>query len=280
MQSRGQKGWRIGPAGWILRASPCDQSRSCCSPSSPCCCLPHRRRPPVASSRRGFVPVDVVQGHILVTVQVNDAAATFVLDTGADRTLMGEDAVRRLGLERDTWVEGRPSKALAASSSGRTPCRCSLRLGAAPLRRRTLSGDTSVTVGPLPVAEIAARPIAGLLGRDFLSPFDLDLGDLPGSSADPLRRDRLRRRLPALDPALCCDPGQYPNGRRDGGACGDRRPAAARADRQRCQQQPDPGAGRRSPGETHAGTVGSRSLAAMARPSGRGLCRYAGIVSG
>jgi hypothetical protein len=46
------------------------------------------------------------------------------------------------------------------------------------LRRRTLLGDNSVTVGPLPVNEIDGRRIAGLLGRDFLSPFDLDL-DLP-----------------------------------------------------------------------------------------------------
>ncbi|HET7884207.1 MAG TPA: retropepsin-like aspartic protease, partial [Acetobacteraceae bacterium] len=54
----------------------------------------------------------------------------------------------------------------------------SLRLGDVVLRRRTLTGDTSVTVGPLPMSEIAGRPLAGLLGRDFLSPFDLDI-DLP-----------------------------------------------------------------------------------------------------
>ncbi len=35
-----------------------------------------------------------------------------------------------------------------------------------------------MTVAPLPVTEIAGHQIAGLLGRDFLSPFDLDL-DLP-----------------------------------------------------------------------------------------------------
>jgi Aspartyl protease len=34
---------------------------------------------------------------------------------------------------------------------------------------------SSVTVGPLPVNAIGGRPVAGLLGRDFLSPFDLDL---------------------------------------------------------------------------------------------------------
>src|SRR5690242_12271899 len=50
------------------------------------------------------VPIDQVDGHILVNVQVNESEATFVLDTGADRTLMSEDVVRRLGLARDGWV--------------------------------------------------------------------------------------------------------------------------------------------------------------------------------
>jgi hypothetical protein len=123
------------------------------------------------------VPVDPVDGHILVTVQVNDIAATFVLDTGAERTLMGEDVVRRLGLERDGWVT---STILGIGGLQQRPNALphTLRLGTTPLHRRTLTGDTSVTVGPLPVTEIAGRPIAGLLGRDFLSLFDLDI-DLP-----------------------------------------------------------------------------------------------------
>ena len=55
-----------------------------------------------------------------------------------------------------------------------------------------LTGDTGVTVGPLPVNAVAGQPIAGLLGRDFLSPFDLDL-DLPDRPDDAVRRARLRR---------------------------------------------------------------------------------------
>ena len=123
------------------------------------------------------VPVDTVDGHVLVTVLVNETAATFILDTGAERTLMGEDVVRRLGLERDHWVT---STILGIGGLQQRPNALprSLRLGTTPLHRRTLTGDTSVTVGPLPVTEIAGRPIAGLLGRDFLSLFDLDL-DLP-----------------------------------------------------------------------------------------------------
>ncbi len=128
--------------------------------------------------QQSVVPLDVAAGRILVTVQVNDIATTFILDTGADRTLMGEDTVRRLGLARDGWV------ASAIAGIGGVQQRPnalphSLRLGTTPLRRKTLLGDTSVTVGPLPVNEVAGLPIAGLLGRDFLSPFDLDI-DLPG----------------------------------------------------------------------------------------------------
>ncbi len=126
---------------------------------------------------RGTVPIELVEDHILVTLQVNDADATFILDTGADRTLMGDDAVRRLGLERSGWVA---STVLGLGGYEQRPNALprSLRLGGVTLRRRTLTGDTSVTVGPLPVAEIAGHPIAGLLGRDFLAPFDLDM-DLP-----------------------------------------------------------------------------------------------------
>jgi hypothetical protein len=91
--------------------------------------------------------------------------------------MMSEDAVHRLDLVRDGWVA---ATIRCLGGIGRRPNTLprSLRLGIAALRRRTLTGDTSVTVGPLPVTEIAGRPIAGLLGPDFLSPFDLDI-DLP-----------------------------------------------------------------------------------------------------
>jgi hypothetical protein len=124
------------------------------------------------------VPIDLVDGHILVAVQVNDVDAAFIVDTGAERTLMGDDVVRRLGLERDGWVA---STVLGLGGYQQRPNALprSLRLGDVTLRRRTVTGDTSVTVGPLPMTELKGRPIAGLLGRDFLSPFDLDI-DLPG----------------------------------------------------------------------------------------------------
>jgi aspartyl protease len=51
----------------------------------------------------------------------------------------------------------------------------SLSLGGVPLVRRTLNHDTSLTVGILPRSNPAGQLIDGLLGRDYLSEFDLDL---------------------------------------------------------------------------------------------------------
>jgi hypothetical protein len=123
------------------------------------------------------VPIGFLNGHLLVTVEVNDTPATFILDTGAERTLMGEDVVRQLGIARDSWVA---STVLGIGGYEERPNALprSLRLGTVTLRRHTLIGDSSVTVGPLPITDIAGHPIAGLLGRDFLSSFDLDM-DLP-----------------------------------------------------------------------------------------------------
>src|SRR5579859_4942608 len=50
------------------------------------------------------VPVDLGNGNLLVSVLVNGTPTTFILDTGAERTLMGENVVRQLGLARDSWV--------------------------------------------------------------------------------------------------------------------------------------------------------------------------------
>jgi hypothetical protein len=127
---------------------------------------------------KGTVPLGLSNGHILVTVQVNDVDATFILDTGAERTLMSEDAVRQLGLERDGWV-ATAMRGIGGVQQRPNALPRSLRLGMLTLRRKTVTGDTSVTVGPLPVSELAGRPIVGLLGRDFVAPFDLDM-DLPG----------------------------------------------------------------------------------------------------
>ncbi len=124
--------------------------------------------------QRGVAPVELSDGHLLATVLVNGTPATFILDTGADRTLMSEQAVHQLGVARSGWV-ATTVMGLGGYEEHPDALPQSLRLGGVALRRRTLAADTSVTVGPLPVTEVAGHPIAGLLGRDFLAPFDLDM---------------------------------------------------------------------------------------------------------
>jgi hypothetical protein len=119
-------------------------------------------------------PVEIVRNTPLTTVQVNDVDATFIVDTGAYRTLMGDDAVRNLKLERDQWV-ATAIRGIGGVQERPDALPRSLRLGTTTLHRRTLTGGASVMVGPLPVNAVDGRPITGLLGRDFLSPFDLDL---------------------------------------------------------------------------------------------------------
>jgi hypothetical protein len=57
----------------------------------------------------------------------------------------------------------------------------SFSLAGVALQRHTLSHDTSLTVGTLPRTSVAGRTVDGLLGRDFLSVFDLVL-DMPAQT--------------------------------------------------------------------------------------------------
>jgi len=114
-------------------------------------------------------------GTITVPVEVNGITATFILDTGAQRSLVTPAAVDRLGLARDAWV-GTTMRGIGGAESRPNANPRTLTLGGVRMVRRTLNHDTSFTVGVLP----GSRPglIDGLLGRDFLSLFDLDI-DVP-----------------------------------------------------------------------------------------------------
>ena len=124
------------------------------------------------------ITLQVIGGSaVVVPVEVNGIAANFILDTGAQRSLVTEAAVRRLGLDRDSWV-GTTIQGIGGIDRRANADPRSLSLGGVKLVRRTLNHDTSLTVGILPHTQIGDVVIDGALGRDFLSLFDLDL-DLP-----------------------------------------------------------------------------------------------------
>jgi hypothetical protein len=138
--------------------------------------LPAARAACVVDSK-ATVPLVMAGGAITVAVEVNGITATFILDTGAQRSLVTEAAVRRLGLARDEWV-GTTMSGVGGIESRPNADPRSLTLGGIPLVRRTLTHDTSLTVGVIPRTQVGKLLIDGLLGRDFLSLFDLDL-DVP-----------------------------------------------------------------------------------------------------
>ena len=123
---------------------------------------------------KASVALTLAGGAITVPVAVNGVTATFLLDTGAQRSLVTEAAVRRLGLARDEWV-GTTMSGVGGIQSRPNADPSSLSLGGIALVRRTLTRDSSLTVGVIPRTQFGNLMIDGLLGRDFLSLFDLDL---------------------------------------------------------------------------------------------------------
>jgi hypothetical protein len=128
---------------------------------------------------KATIPLDVTGGAITLPLEVNGIAATFILDTGAQRSLVTEEAVHHLDLARDEWV-GTTMRGVGGIESRPNADPRSLTLGGVPLVRRTVTHDTSLTVGILPRTHFAGLVIDGVLGRDFLSLFDLDI-DVPGN---------------------------------------------------------------------------------------------------
>jgi predicted aspartyl protease len=119
------------------------------------------------------VPMQPAGGVLVVPVMVNGTAARFLLDTGAERTVVTREAVQRLGLARDEWVATTMSGVGGIERIPNANPR-SITLGGIPLRHRSVARDSTLVVATLPPVT-PNQPIDGLLGRDFVSAFDLAL---------------------------------------------------------------------------------------------------------
>jgi hypothetical protein len=126
---------------------------------------------------KATIPLQPTAAGITLPVEVNGITATFILDTGAERSVVTGEAVQRLRLARDAWV-GTTMRGVGGIERRPNADPSSLSLGGQPLVRRTLSRDHSLTVAVLPGTAGATGIVDGLLGRDYLALFDLDI-DLP-----------------------------------------------------------------------------------------------------
>ena len=122
---------------------------------------------------RTSVALTPANGLLHVPVMVNEIEGDFILDTGASRTVVTPEAARRFRLTRDEWT-ATTTMGVGGLERHRDAVPRSLTLGGVPLHRRSLAQDQT-----LRVAGLRGGDADGLLGRDFLSAFDLAV-DLTG----------------------------------------------------------------------------------------------------
>lgn len=118
----------------------------------------------------------------MVTAAIDGKPSRFVLDTGAERTMLSTQALRRLDLPRDEWVSS-AVRGIGGIEIHSNAVLRSFDIGRVPLRRRSVNPALSLAVAPMPWLDQARDPVAGLLGADYLSSFDIEL-DLADRTLD------------------------------------------------------------------------------------------------
>jgi predicted aspartyl protease len=109
-----------------------------------------------------------LRGLPLVTAQIDGAAATLILDTGAEETMLTAAAAARLGLRPHYEYPRHLHSVSGAVVTGEARLK-SLAVGNAA------AADFIILVGALALPHVAGVQPAGLLGGDFLSRFDVAL---------------------------------------------------------------------------------------------------------
>lgn len=122
--------------------------------------------------KRADIPVTLIGGQILAAGRIDGRPVTFLIDTGAEKTLLSEAAVKRLGLARDEWVSSH-MQGIGGYEHHPNAKFGRLELGGMALRRRGTEIENTVSVAPLPFIAAANRAIDGLLGVDYLSSYDI-----------------------------------------------------------------------------------------------------------
>ena len=122
--------------------------------------------------QRAEIPITLIGAQILAAGRIDGKSVTFLIDTGAEKSLLTDAAVQRLGLARDEWVSSHMQGIGGHEHHPNAKLR-SLELGGILLHRRGTEIEGTIAVSPLPFITKNNRAIDGLLGLDYLSNFDV-----------------------------------------------------------------------------------------------------------
>jgi predicted aspartyl protease len=118
------------------------------------------------------LPLTVQRNFLLAPVTVDGDDELFVVDTGAEATLLTPDAVARLGLQQDPKHS---SILLGVAGAIRSANVIARKVSVGDIVQR----DKSMGVGSIGLFGGTGRPVSGLLGTDLLSRYDVEI-DGPG----------------------------------------------------------------------------------------------------
>lgn len=121
----------------------------------------------------GFAAIpleEVATGHHLVQARINGSQASFVLDTGANVTVVDAAQAEGLGVSADTSAPGGGFGRVAnPGAGGRAKQRAieTFSIGSVPIRQnRIVTSDLAHLLTPL--GRIAGEEVVGIIGQDVL----------------------------------------------------------------------------------------------------------------
>jgi predicted aspartyl protease len=124
--------------------------------------------------QRADVTLEAAGALMLAPVNVNGIPGLFILDTGAAQTVVTPEAVDRFNLALDEWT-ATTMRGVGGVERRRNADPRTVELGGVALHRRSVARDATLRVANLKLSVVGGQRVDGLLGRDFLSAFDLDL---------------------------------------------------------------------------------------------------------